>query len=447
MTAHDVIGAVRRFWPLVVGVLIAFMLIGIAAAYLPENRYTADTLLFIEPADPQSLEFGARESLDLLMPSIVEQAGTRRFDDAVRSAAGRDLGDTEITAANEPGTGVLTITGESNNPELAALAANTAAAQLSEDRLSTAIKFSVLDPAIAPETPSSPKRKPILLACFMLGLIVAVFAAIAANTLRRRVTGAETIRQGFGLTVLGEITRSRRLAARHPAALFRGNGPPELVEEYHRLRTSFELLSRDYRTVAVTSWTQSEGKTTVTANLGWMLAALGRSVTIVDLDLRRPAMHIPFGLDAAGGVADLANGAERRSRSTVRPKATDLPDLEVLTAGLLHGEPAKVVEDAFPTIVEMLDERLVLIDTPPLLAAETALIASMVDALVIVIDVRRREPAELEALLQVLKMTQTTILGVVLNNVRRSGRRRQMGDYYSGGPREQARPPVLRRRG
>ena len=428
MTLRDVVTAVRRFWPLVLTVVAGFVLIGIAAAYLPQERYTASTLMFVEPASQRSLEFGAAQSLDLLLPSIVEQAKTRRFFEQVRAASGDNLGDTSISATSEPGTGVLTISADSSSPQSAALAANLAARELSENRLSTAVKFTILDPAIVPEQPSSPKRKPILLACLVLGLILAVFAAIAANTLRRRVTGADVIRQNFGLTVLGEITRSRRVG--RSAMLARDGGPPEIVEEYHRLRTSFELLARDHRTVAVTSWTQGEGKTTVTANLGWMLASLGRQVTIVDLDLRRPSIHVPFGLDLVGGVADLSVGAKRRSRMTTRPKATELPGLEVLTAGVLHDEPAKVIEETFPTIAELLEDRLVLIDTPPLLAAETALIASMVDALVIVIDVRRRDPSELEALLQVLKLTQTTILGVVLNQVRRSSRQRQISDYY-----------------
>jgi Mrp family chromosome partitioning ATPase len=193
--------------------------------------------------------------------------------------------------------------------------------------------------------------------------------------------------------------------------------------------------------VAITSWTQGEGKTTVTANLGWVLASLGRDVTIVDLDLRRPSLHVPFGLDVTGGVGELAGGGSREWSAAVRPKPTGLPGLEVLTAGAPTDQPALAIETAFPTITQALEGRLVLIDTPPLVAAETALIASMVDALVIVIDVRRRGPAELEAVLQMLKLTQTTILGVVLNGVRRSRRERQTAGYYYYGaqPRKTGR--------
>jgi Mrp family chromosome partitioning ATPase len=49
---------------------------------------------------------------------------------------------------------------------------------------------------------------------------------------------------------------------------------------------------------------------------------------------------------------------------------------------------------------------------------------------VIVIDVRRREPGDLEAMLQVLKLTQTPILGVVLNRVRRAEVKGRASGYY-----------------
>jgi len=426
MTVRDVVRSLQRFWPLALGVLLLFVAIGLCASLLPAERYKASTLVFVEPANQRALEFGARESLDLLMPTIAQQVKTRRFYESVSRSSTRDLGDTTLTAQSEPGTGVLTITAESADPEVAAAAANAAAEELRLRRLSTAVQLSVLDPAVPPDKPSSPRKVPIMFACVVLGAIAAVFAVLAANALRRRVASADSVRRSFGLTVIGEIRRTRKLQHR-PSALFKEGGPAETIEEYQRLRTNFELLSRRYHTVAVTSWAQGEGKTTVVSNLGWMLASLGRQVTVVDLDLRHPSIHTPFGVDLRGGVADLARGADYESIV----KATRLPALDVLTAGVLADQPAKAIEDAFPAIQAIPRERLVLIDTPPLLAAETAMIASLVDALVVVIDVRRRDPAELEALLQVLKLTNARILGVVLNRVRGGVRGRHISDYYS----------------
>jgi capsular exopolysaccharide synthesis family protein len=438
MTRRDVGRALRRFWPLALGVLAVFLVIGLAASFLPQKHYQASALLFAQPTNAQALNDGTTV-VPLVLPTIIEQVGTQLFkEQVIRSNPG--AADATLSASNVAGTAVLTITGESTNPHAAALAANAAAAEVHLKPITGAIELSLLDPAFTPASPSSPRKGPILLGCIVLGLIFALFAALAADALRKRVAGAETIRKNFGLTVLGEITRSRRMT-RSPATLFGPGGPGDIAEEYQRLRTNFELIVEDYHTVAVTSWTQGEGKTTVTANLGWMLASLGRAVTIVDFDLRRPSIHVPFGLDIEGGVGELSgNESRRRSSSSPaagRPKPTALAELEVLTAGAPVDQPARAIETTFPMIKQALEDRFVLIDTPPLLAAETALIASMVDALVIVIDVRRREPAELEAVLQVLKLTGTTILGVVLNGVRRSGWERQIPGYYYGAlPRE-----------
>ncbi len=432
MTTSDITRALRRFWPLSVAVFLLLIGIGAAAAFVPKEKYQANALLFAEPTNPQALNSSATV-VPLILPAIVEQVGTREFDNRLFSANPPARGAT-LSASNVAGTTVLTVTAESTDPQTAAIAANAAANQLRLNPITSTLKLSLLNPAYPPTSASSPQKMPILLGCAVLGVILAMFAALGADAARKRVAGPEAIRERFGLTVLGEIGNSRQVR-RTPAELFDQARSSETAEEYQRLRTSFSLLAKDYRTVAVTSWREKEGKTTVTANLGWMLASLGREVTIVDLDLRRPSMHVPFGLPMGNGVGELSShptvesarprrlpGGPGLDPVRRRMKPSGLAGLDILTAGTVTEESARVIEKVLPEIKQTFENRLVLIDTAPLVAAETALVASMVDALVIVIDMRRRQPAELDTLLQVLNLTQTAILGVVLNRVRRHGR-------------------------
>jgi capsular exopolysaccharide synthesis family protein len=427
VTVGDVTEALRRFWPLATAVLVIVILVGAGAAFLPAERYRAETILFVEPSDPQSLEFGARESLTFVMPSIVRQVETDRFENAVRSRVATRVGGAEIdlSASEEPGTGVLTLTAEGTDPQRAAVVANSAAAELRTNRISDSITMSVLDPARPPESPATPRKTAILLGSGALGLIAAIFTAIAAATLRRRVAGAETIRRRFGLTVLGEIHMARGLAS-SPVELFHSTRFVDVAEEYHRLRTNFDILVREGSTLAVTSWAQGEGKTTVASNLGWALASLGRHVTLVDGDLRRPQLHSRFELGAARGLAHVNSPSDVPAVSH-----RVLPTLRVITAGHAERHPAQVLNEALPAVEEAAAGQLVLVDTPPLFTAETTLIASMVDAMVIVIDVRRRNPSELEAVLEELNVTQAKILGVVLNRTRADRRRQAAGYYYA----------------
>jgi succinoglycan biosynthesis transport protein ExoP len=439
VTLRDMRQALSRFFPLALLVFMLALGVGAAASYLPTERYRASTVLFVEPSDPRSLEFGARESLTFVIPSIVRQVETGSFRASVRQRLGLQGSDekADLSAKEEPGTGVLTLSAESPDPRAAASFANTGARLLSERRISNSIRIRVLDPARPPSSAATPRKLPIMLSAAVLGLIAAVFAALAASSLRRRLAGAEMIRKRFGLTVLGEIPASSRGFDSNPAELFHRGEPRDVVEEYHRLRTNVDILVEDRSTIAITSWAQSEGKTTVTANLGWALASLGRDVTVVDCDLRRPHLHTRFGVELGQGVSDVAgkNSAQELSH-------TLLPTLRLLTAGHAQQHPANILSTALPQVEESYPKGLILVDTPPLFTADTTMIASVVDAMIIVIDVRRRSPAELESVLEELRLTQTKILGVVLNRARSNRRRRAAGYYYSTSQREQEEAPA-----
>ena len=60
--------------------------------------------------------------------------------------------------------------------------------------------------------------------------------------------------------------------------------------------------------VLVTSGGPGEGKSTVSANLAVSLAQAGRSVVLVDADLRRPAIHRRCRLPNERGLADVLVG-------------------------------------------------------------------------------------------------------------------------------------------
>ena len=83
----------------------------------------------------------------------------------------------------------------------------------------TTLVLSELGPAQLPTTPTNP-RKTIVVASIAFGLIAAVFAALAAASLRRRFVTADEIRDRMGLTVLGEV----------PTLVHPGAGPAEIFE-------------------------------------------------------------------------------------------------------------------------------------------------------------------------------------------------------------------------
>jgi capsular exopolysaccharide synthesis family protein len=451
MTLRDLLDRLRRYWAVAATVFLVAMAIGVAAAYLPAERFRSTATLIVQPQADRAVEFGQALAAEFLLPAVVEQIKVDSFQRQVFQNATQRLGrrpdpdpGVELEPVNEPGTGIVTVEATSTDRELPQVVANEAASELIDRRVSPIIEIMVLDEAQAAKSASAPLRLPILFGTAVFGLIAAIVAAVGFGALRSRVDTADTVRDDFGLQVLAEIPALRRLPT-SAAELFGSPRHRHAVEEYQRLRSVFEIVTRGRGAVAVTSWTQGEGKTTVTANLAWAIAAAGRPVLVADCDLRRPQLHEHLGVPLATGVADVGRGGDVDELV----QEAGLPTLEVLTSGVPDRHPTELLRSAIPHIVDSADGRLVLIDTPPMFTPETTTVATLIDAVVIVLDGRSRNSTDLETLVQDLRLAGADILGVVINRARVKRSRRAAQYYYSpaetmvspGSGRQEPLPP------
>ena len=425
MEIIDLLRALRRFWALALAVLVAFLLLGAAAAFLPQKRYTSTSILIASPsaANPDITQFDAVRAL---LPSLIEIVDTDTFQDAVKADLTEHVrGPLDLEAQLQPGTLVIDMSATDTSPLRAEHIAAAAADEFQNQSISPIVTIAVADPAHLPHEPSSPLKGPILLGAGILGLIAALFTAVGATALRRRVATADEIRERYGVEVLGEIPAKRKFPS-SVGELFRDTQYADVVEAYQRVRTNLEIAAKRHLFVAVTSCVQGEGKSTVTANLAWTLASIGHTVVAVDCDLRRPTLHKQYGLNLEKGVSDIADGVDVGSLA----KDTAMQTLTVIPAGDAKRHPAEIVSMAFPRLVDELQDEIVLIDTPPMLGVgETTLIATITKAVLLVIDARNRDPAEVEAVLNELRRTGADVLGAVINKSH-VGRRRRKSYYY-----------------
>jgi len=187
----------------------------------------------------------------------------------------------------------------------------------------------------------------------------------------------------------------------------------------------------------VTSAGPGEGKTSVVANLGAVMAQNGRKVLLVDADLRRSELHRAFEvLNITGLTSLLLNDAERQECIV----ETDIPNLYVLPGGPPPPNPSELLGSQ--RMAQLIEEfqafaDVVLFDVPPVLAcADAMVLASQTDGVVLVIDSRstRREAAT--RALEMLRNVEAKVLGGVLNK----GRVRSSEYYYyysdGGKPKE-----------
>lgn len=193
-----------------------------------------------------------------------------------------------------------------------------------------------------------------------------------------------------------------------------------IAEAYRILRTNiqFAAVDKELRTVLITSSEPNEGKSTTTANLGIAFAQAGKSVIIVDADLRKPTQHKVWGLDNFSGLTNLLLGNVDIGSAL---KSTPMNNLHIITTGPLPPNPAELLGSQRMTkLLETIQDYadIILIDTPPVIAVtDAALLAPQVDGVVLVIASGKAKIEAAQRAKEMLLNGKAKILGTVLNMV------------------------------
>ena len=286
--------------------------------------------------------------------------------------------------------------------------------------LKTASRIRVLNLASDATVPESIKR--IIRAAFfgMIGLVVPFGLLLLWDLTRGRVNNAEGASQSLSLPSIGRIP----LVPGNP--LMRRDLEPshgiepveaEMDEAIDGLASMILYSSQiDKRQVfMVSSAMPGEGKSTVSCQLAQSLARAGKSVALVDFDLRRPSIHRYLDLTLDPGLAQSLFG-EISFEDTL--KKTTVENLSVMTAGDWHGNlqercTAGTVTDLFDYLRSTFD--LVVVDSSPVLPVhDTRVIGKFTDGVILTLV---RDKSRLSASAQaceILRSFGATLLGTVM---------------------------------
>ncbi len=203
------------------------------------------------------------------------------------------------------------------------------------------------------------------------------------------------------------------------------------------IRTSLTFMSPDspLRSFAVTSALPFEGKTTIASNLAISLAQFGRSVLLVDSDLRRPRLHRVLEVRNDLGLTTLVQG--RTNLASVVHK-TKIEGLSVLTSGPIPHNPSELLHSAaFARTKEDLMEHFdyVLFDSPPMGAVtDAAILAQQVDGVLLVVRAGTSTSHAVSGARKQLNSVSARLLGAILNDadLKVKGERYGAGSYAYG---------------
>lgn len=223
--------------------------------------------------------------------------------------------------------------------------------------------------------------------------------------------------------------------------------PPNLMSEEFRIIKRSLLLTafskdtekaKNSNVLLVTSSNPSEGKTFCTINLALSIATeQDVTVLLVDADFSKPEILNRLGISGGRGLMDVvADNSLDLSDCLVR---TNVPNLVLLPAGRQHNLTTELLaSERMEKIVEEIStrypDRLVIFDSPPVLASSAASVMALyMGQVVFVIEAEKTTEPQIKESLGMVSACEN--INLLLNKTRYNGSNKKFATYYGYGGR------------
>lgn len=307
---------------------------------------------------------------------------------------------------------------------------------------------SIVDPAIVPFAVFKPNLRLNLALGAVLGLFLGTVAAFLLEFLDDRIKSTDDLERVLPVPILGiapSMGKGSRQKQQNYALLTVEKPTSAVAEAFRSLRTNLMFATRAGapRVLNITSTDASEGKSSTSINLATAFAQAGKSVLLIDADLRKPSLHKHFKLDNSKGLTHYLVGQETLKGIT---QTSFIPEVYVITSGPLSPNPVELLSsERLVELVTFADSPqcefdIIILDSPPILGlADALVIGNRTHATLLVAAWNESRKRTLQAAFNRLRQARTNIIGVVMTKAKGSAG----GDsyynydyYYSYGERK-----------
>lgn len=277
----------------------------------------------------------------------------------------------------------------------------------------------LIDPPSLATNPKSPDIPSTLFASFILGLFLASLVIYLVEYFDDIIKSVDTLPKEMGCPFLGQLPYVHMgdlpIVYQEPKSAY--------TEAIHTLRTNISFLSiaGNRKLLLLTSPGISEGKSTVSINLGITYAQSGKRVLLIDSDIRNPSLYkyLAQPKDTVGLSNTLIE--EIDFYDVIQKSILGIVGFDYLAGGGIPPNPVQLLEsdkmrELLETSIHIYD--LVIIDTPPIgIFSDALLLARYADIVALVTRYGKTSRKELMTAIDILNKTNVKALGVILNAI------------------------------
>ncbi|HNP18060.1 MAG TPA: polysaccharide biosynthesis tyrosine autokinase [Fulvivirga sp.] len=282
----------------------------------------------------------------------------------------------------------------------------------------TTTQFKILSTATLSNKPISPDQLIIYGIGMVSGLMLSLFFVGIRYLLHNKITTLAELERLTTAPILGHVPEEREKL--DSTALVVDKKPKSAVSESLRsVRTNidFMLSKNQRRVISVTSTVGGEGKTFIAVNLGAIIAMSNKKVIILDLDMRKPRVHMSIGNDNPGkGVSTILINKNTVTECITK---THIDNLDYINAGPTPPNPSELLLNGeFDLLLSKLkvDYDVIILDTPPVgLVTDGILAMKKADLALYIVRANYSHRNFIKTLNRLINVNQFKNLAVVLN--------------------------------
>ncbi len=344
-----------------------------------------------------------------------------------------DIGQVERTFANLPakGTEYNRIKRLKDLKEKYYLLMIDKKAELGIAEAGTVEEFVVLSPASKPVIPIYPNKLMIYAGCGFAGLFFSFLIIGSKYLLHDTISNQRELERATSAPILGIIPAYTREKMDVSRLVVHRNPKASISEALRSIRTNLDFIFSTHqkkKIISITSTISGEGKTFVAINLGGVIAMSGVKVVLIDLDMRRPKVHLAFDEENFNGISTLLIGKHTLAECI---RKTSIETMDFIAAGPTPPNPSELIlRPEFDKLLKDLHQQydIIVIDTPPIgLVTDGVLVMRKSDLPIYVVRADYSKRVFIKNINKLIKNNNFSKLAVVLNAFQ------TLGQYGYGG--------------